>query len=159
MEGAALDEDTLFATIETSGARALLIGRRAMIVLGIPVMTADYDLWLHIDDVERLNAAMAAIDHHPNCPPDEARRRGRYVFENDEHIDVMIARAATTKTGTPLAFDDAWARRQTVAYGAVSIALPSIADLILTKEWGMRTKDVTDIQLLEALRSKPAVKP
>ena len=149
------DEEAFFAAIATSGARAMLIGRRALVALGIPVLTADYDLWLHFDDVEKLNLAMASLDHYPSHEPAEARARGRYVFENDEHVDVMIARSATTKRGAMLTFDEAWARHQTVAYGAsVQIAVPSIADLILTKEWAMRTKDVTDIQLLEALRTK-----
>jgi hypothetical protein len=97
---------------------------------------------------------MASIDHYPNREPAEARACGRYVFENDEHVG-MIARAATTKRGAVLTFDEAWARHQTLAYGAsVRIAVPTVADLILTKEWAMRTKDVIDIQLLEALRAK-----
>jgi hypothetical protein len=114
---------------------------------------------VHIDDVEKLNAAMASIDLFPNHEPAEARQRGRYVFENGEHIDVMVARAATTKSGALLTFDDAWARHQTVPHAATRIALPSLPDLILTKEWAMRTKDVTDIQLLEALRLKLGRKP
>ncbi len=154
------DEDSFFRVIEASGARVMLIGRRALVALGIPVLTADYDLWLHFDDVELLNRAMATIDHFPTHEPAEARARGRYVFENDEHVDVVIARSATTKRGALLTFDEAWARHQTVAYGtSVRIAVPSLADLILTKEWAMRTKDVTDIQLLEALRAKLGEKP
>jgi hypothetical protein len=153
------DEEAFFAAIETSGARAMLIGRRALVALGLPVLTADYDLWLHFDDVEKLNAAMAKLDHFPNHEPAEARARGRYVFENEEHVDVMIARAATTKRGIVLTFDDAWARHQTVAYGPVRIALPSVADLILTKEWALRTRDITDIQMLEALRAKRESEP
>lgn len=32
-------------------ARALLIGRGALVVLGLPPLTADNDFWLHIDDI------------------------------------------------------------------------------------------------------------
>ena len=39
-------EVNFFGAIDKSGARALLIGRRALIALGMPVLTADYDLWL-----------------------------------------------------------------------------------------------------------------
>lgn len=42
-------------------------------------MASDYDLWVHFDDVETLNAAMAALDLEPNHPAPEARARGRYV--------------------------------------------------------------------------------
>jgi hypothetical protein len=147
------DEEAFYAAIGSSGARVLLIGRQAMIVLGLPVLSADIDLWCHIDDIEKLNSALEAFDLYPNHTPEEARRRGRYVCENDEHVDVMVARAKATKDGETLAFDDAWSRRQNVKYSdKVSIALPEIEDLILTKRWAMRPKDVQDIQLMEALR-------
>jgi len=152
MEGTEFSEEAFFAAIAASGARALLIGRRAMLALGVPVLTADYDLWAAFDDVEALNAAMAPLGLHPNRAPDEARRTGRYALENDEHVDVLIARAATAVTGEKLSFDDAWSRRQTVQCGSADVALPSIDDLITTKRWSMREKDVVDIQLIEALR-------
>jgi hypothetical protein len=38
----------------------------------------------------------------------------------------------------------------------VDVALPSLDDLITTKRWSMREKDVVDIQLIEKLkRTKP----
>jgi hypothetical protein len=146
------DEVAFFGAIEESGARALLIGRRALIVLGMPVLTADYDFWLHIDDIERLNQALEPLELFPNRTPSEARARGRYVLENDEHVDVLIARARTTQDGVALAFEDAWARRQKHAAGNLTLWLPSVEDLILTKRWAMRVHDLEDIQFLEALR-------
>jgi hypothetical protein len=156
VEAGEFTEERFFGAIAASGARVLLIGRRAMVALGIPVLTADYDLWVAFDDVETLNVALAALDFVPNRAPDEARRTGRYVLENDEHVDVMVARAATTPAGERLAFDDAWVRRQSVAFEAVQVAIPCVDDLMTTKRWSMREKDVRDIQLIEALRrTKP----
>jgi hypothetical protein len=152
MEGTDFDEIELFRAVRSSPARSLLIGRRAMVALGLPVATYDYDFWLHFDDVEAFNAALAAHDHFANCSPAEARTRGRYVIENGEHIDVLIGRSRTTVAGEVLTFDDAWARKQTVPFGPTELMLPSIEDLIRTKSWAMRAKDVADIQLLEALR-------
>jgi hypothetical protein len=43
MEGTEFDEIEFFRRIGESGARALLIGRRALVALGLPVLTADYD--------------------------------------------------------------------------------------------------------------------
>jgi hypothetical protein len=149
---AEIDEEELFRAIAKSGARVLVIGRRAMIALGLPAMTADYDLWVHFDDVERLNEALKHVDHHPNRTPAEARARGRYVIENGEHIDVMLARAHTTSEGDIVTFDDVWAHRVSVPVAAdVSLNVPRVRDLIRTKKWGMRAKDIADIQLLEAL--------
>jgi hypothetical protein len=149
------DEETFFRAIAESGARTLLIGRRALVALGLPVLTADYDLWVHIDDAPALNAALEPLDLAPNRSPDEARKVGRYVLEGDERVDVLVARHASTKDGVQLTFEDAWARRRAIPFtSAVSVQLPCIDDLILTKRWSMRPKDLTDIEALEALRRR-----
>lgn len=153
MKGSEFDELTFFTAIEASGSRALLIGRRALVVLGLPVLTADYDFWLHIEDVERFNAAAAEFDLSPTHAPDEARRRGRYVLENDERVDVLIARDAPTVDGQTVIFDAVWSRRQTAVLSPGRlVTLPSIDDLILTKRFAARPKDLEDIRLLEILR-------
>lgn len=79
MEASEFTEERFFGAIADGAGRVLLIGRRAMVALGIPVLTADYDLWVHFDDVEKLNAAVAPLDLLPNRSPEEARRSGRYV--------------------------------------------------------------------------------
>jgi hypothetical protein len=153
VQASEFDEADFFRAISASGARVIVIGRRAMIAWGLPVATYDYDLWVHIDDIEILNLALAKLDHHPNRTAEEARSRGRYVLENGEHIDVMVARSHTTKDGERVPFDDVWRRKVDVPFEPdVTIPVPAIEDLIRTKRWAMRAKDVGDIQLLEALR-------
>jgi hypothetical protein len=153
MEPGDFDEGAFFKAVERCGARALLIGRRAMVVLGLPLLTADYDFWLHIDDIERLNTAVAPFGLLPSRVPEEARGRGRYVLENDEHVDVLVARGVPTSGGVEVRFDDTWSRRQVVDFGEdVRVQLPSLDDLILTKQFGGRPRDLEDIRLLEALR-------
>jgi hypothetical protein len=153
MKGVDFDEIAFFESVEASGARALLIGRRALVVLGLPVLTADYDFWLHIDDVERFNAAAVAFDLVPTHEPEQARR---YVLENDERIDVLIARSVPTLEGLAVAFADVWARRQSVPLSSrVTVALPSVDDLILTKRIAARPKDLEDIRLLTILKQTP----
>ena len=153
MQGSDFDEGEFFRGIAASGARALLIGRRALVALGIPVLTADYDFWLHIDDIAAFNGAVESQGLLPTRTPDEARGRGRYALENDERVDVLVARTVPTVDGIRVAFDDVWARRRTleVAPGA-AVAVPTLDDLILTKRFGGRPKDIEDIRLLEALR-------
>jgi hypothetical protein len=65
MDAEEFDEDALFAAVWKSGARALLIGRRALIALGIPVNTFDYDYWIHIDDIAKFNDALSAVGETP----------------------------------------------------------------------------------------------
>ena len=62
-------------------------------------MTGDYDFWIAIDDIAAFNAAVAVCGFHPSHAPDHARRRGRYRMENDEQVDVLVARAVTTIDG------------------------------------------------------------
>ena len=153
MRGSQFDEAAFFAAIRDSGARALVIGRRALVFLGLPVMTADYDFWLHIDDMELFNAAVEPFDLHPSPTPEEARREGRYVLSNGEHVDVLVARTVPTVDGVTVTMEDVWSRRQMIRYAeGIDVAIPSIDDLIATKRFTARPKDLEDIRLLEFLR-------
>jgi hypothetical protein len=153
VEGSPFEEADFFRAIAKSGARSLLIGRRALIALGIPVLTADYDFWLHIDDIATFNSAIEPMGLYPTHTPEQARARGRYIAENDERVDVLVARSVPTVDGIRVAFDELWPRRRSleVATG-VLVAVPALPDLILTKRFGGRPKDFEDIRLLEALQ-------
>ena len=155
MQADAFDQDAFFAAIAGSGARALLIGRQALVLLGAPVVTGDYDFWIHIDDIERFNSALEPLELYPNRSPEEARQRGRYVLENGERVDVLVARAQPTIDGQRVAFDDVWGRRsmRSISPG-MAVAMPAISDLILTKRFGARPRDAEDIRYLEMLLSK-----
>ena len=153
MQPDAIEELELFRAIANSNARALLIGRRALVVLGLPVLTADYDFWIHIDDIAAFNAALEALGLAASHSAEEARQRGRYVLENGEHVDVLVAREVGTVTGDKLAFEKVWERREiAIMSGEVHIALPCIDDLIATKRFVARPRDLEDIRLLEVLR-------
>lgn len=153
MKGPEHDEEDLLRAIASCGARVLMIGRRALVMLGAPVLTGDYDVWVHFDDIEKLNAALEALGLFATKSPAQARATRRYVFENDVRVDVMVARSASTPEGDRLDFESAWERRQAVDIGkGIILALPSVDDLITTKRWGSRPKDMIDIQWLEMTR-------
>jgi hypothetical protein len=155
VQATAFDELAMFRAIAGSGARALLIGRQALVALGMPVMTADYDFWIAADDAQRFNDALRALDLFPTRSPEEARRHGRYVLENDEHVDVLVAAACSTVDGTLVRFDDVWARRASIEIGdGVHAMIPCIDDLILTKRFGARPRDADDIRWLEELKRR-----
>ncbi len=156
MEGSAFDEQEFFQAIARSGVRALLIGRKALVALGLPVLSADYDFWIHADDIEAFNAAVLHLDLFPNRTPEQARNLGRYVLENDEKVDVLIARRVSTVDGEEVVFDNVWSRREAAKLaGGGTVALPCLSDLIATKRFAARPKDAEDIRLLEGLRQKP----
>ena len=155
VEGSHFEETLFFSAIAASAVRALLIGRRALIALGLPLLTRDYDFWIHGDDIAAFNAAISGLDLFPNHSPDEARARGRYVLENDEKVDVIVAQTVYTVDSVRVTFDDVWARRRIIEVTpGVPAAIPSLDDLILTKRFGARPKDAEDIRMLEVLRSQ-----
>ena len=152
MEASHFDERSFFSAVHASGVRALLIGRRALVLLGLPLLTADYDYWIAIDDIERFNALAAAFQLHPTRTAADARRHGRYVLENDEHVDVLVARSVPTLHGLPVDFEGLWTHRQTIDVGTVPVCIPSLDDLILTKQIASRPKDLEDVRLLRILK-------
>jgi hypothetical protein len=157
VQASPFDEIAFFRAIADSGARALLIGRQALVALGMPVMTADYDFWLAADDIAAFNDALRPFDMRPSRDAQQARANGRYVLDNDEHVDVLVARAVSTVDGTLVHFDDVWSRRTHVDISdGVRAAIPSIDDLILTKRFGARPRDADDIRWLEELRRNGA---
>jgi len=105
VEGTEFDEREFFQRIAASGARALLIGRRALVALGLPLLTADYDFWVHPEDTEAFNTSVKTLGLVASHTPEEARNRGRYVLENDEHVDVLAARTVSTPDGLVVAFE------------------------------------------------------
>jgi hypothetical protein len=148
-----IEEGELFRAVQRSHAHALLIGRQALIMLGLPVLTRDFDYWIRAEDVEAFNAALEPLGLHPNCTAEQARGRGRYVLENGERVDVMLVREARADDGTIVRFDALWADRRSVRSGSIEITMPSIDGLILTKRLGGRPKDAEDIRMLRVLAS------
>lgn len=146
-------EDELFGAAFGCGARVLLIGRRALIAYGLPVLTSDYDFWVAQEDLEVFNEAFSGLDMHPNKTAEQARKLGRYVIENGEHLDVMTASHVMTLDRVRVAFDDLWSRREHLEFSAdISLSLPCLDDMILTKRFSARPKDAEDLRLLEELR-------
>ncbi len=157
VHGHDFDQGAFFAAIASANARALLIGRRALIALGLPVMTVDYDFWLHADDIDRFNEAVEPFGLLPNRDARASRAVGRYVLENDERVDVVVAREVPTVDGQRVPFDGVWSRRVELDLGhPLSLCLPCLDDLILTKRFGARPKDAEDIRMLQALRAADA---
>ena len=155
MQASQFDENEFFRAVSSSGARALLIGRRALIALGLPVMTRDYDYWIPSEDAHTLNEALRPLDMFPTRSPEQARLNGRYVIEGDEHVDVLVARAVGTVDGDMVLFEDVWKRRVYLPVtDDLSIVIPSIEDLILTKKFAARPRDADDIRWLEKLRAR-----
>lgn len=94
----------------------------------MPVLTRDYDFWIHSDDAVRFNEALQPFGFEPSLSAEEARKRGRYVLQNDETVDVLVAKAVSTVDGTAILFDELWTRRQSLpleAWKRLFVSSPS----------------------------------
>jgi hypothetical protein len=77
------------------------------------------------------------------------------VLENDEHVDVLVERSVGTVDGSRVEFEQVWDRRQGLRLaGDVLVTLPGLDDLMATKRFASRPKDLEDLRLLESLREK-----
>jgi hypothetical protein len=66
---------------------------------------------------------------------------------------VLVARSVPTLDGRPVDFEELWASRQSIEVSdGVSISIPALDGLILTKQIASRPRDLEDIRLLEAIR-------
>jgi hypothetical protein len=149
-----LDEIAFFGAIVCAKLRVLLIGRRALVALGAPVMTQDYDLWVAPEDAPKLNEIAASFGLAPTRSAEEALRVGRYVLEGEDRVDVLLARSVSTVDGEVVHFEDVWKRRGTLwLEDHVFVNLPCLDDLIATKRFAARPKDIEDIRFLEALKA------
>jgi hypothetical protein len=158
VQASPFDEVEFFRAIANSGARVLMIGRRALVALGLPVMTTDYDFWTLADEAAALNDAVRTVEMYPNKTPEQARQVGKYVLEGDNNTaDVFVAKSIATQAGVSVFFEDLWVRRNYVKIATdVAIAIPSLDDLILTKQFGNRPRDADDIRLLQWLKTRTA---
>ena len=66
---------------------------RAMIALGVPVLTSDYELWVHIDDVELLNQR---ADSLVPCPLPDCRRSTSLRPSASRRVDALAATLSQT---------------------------------------------------------------
>jgi len=157
------DLERVFAALEASGARYLVVGGVAVVLHGHLRFTADLDLALSLDDanVGTALSALEGLGYRPRAPvplrafADPAQRadwehtKGLTVFSlwsaelPGTEIDLFVA--------DPLPFEPAWGRRLRAQLGAIAVNVASLADLIEMKRRAGRPQDLEDVRQLEAI--------
>ncbi|MCA9581461.1 MAG: nucleotidyltransferase family protein [Myxococcales bacterium] len=156
----------IFAALEESGARYLVVGGVGVVLHGHPRMTADLDL---VVQLEPTNARVAlqvleGLGYRPRAPvpavdfadPEKRRQwveeKGLVVFSlwNPSmpmtEIDLFVEE--------PFPFDEAYSRALVAALGAVEVRVASPEDLVDLKRRAGRPKDLEDIRALEQIYGK-----
>jgi len=131
--------------------RFLIIGRRAVVLHGAPVLTADYDLWIHPEDKKKTLLLLSdELDFELSQPP-ETRRPIVTAFCGMKKYDLFFHRSVRTIEFETVDFGECY-RNSVVREDAserIRFRIPSIDDLIrLKKIRKPNAKDQQDIEYL-----------
>ena len=135
----------------------LIIGRRAVVLYGAPVLTADYDFW--IDSKER--AKVRSYFVNKGCSISDSEDSMKPIIQayaGPMKIDLFFHKAIRNLEGDMIEFKVCYDNATTKEDPEqdVFFRIPSIDDLIKTKK--IRGKNVKDLQDIEYLLKAKAMK-
>ena len=132
--------------LDTRNIRCLIIGRRAVILYGGPVLTADYDLWIHSTDKKRtLECLSEDLGFELSRPPD-TRRPIVTCFSGMKKYDLFFHKRIKNNENETIEFDECYKNATVIEDDpeAVRFRIPCIDDLIRLKK--IRQPNVKDEQ-------------
>jgi hypothetical protein len=137
------------------GIRYLIIGRRAVILYGAPVLTGDNDIWIHIGDRKKALSLLADRFDFELSHPVDTKRPIVTGFSGMKKYDLFFQRSAKNIEDETVEFEACYRNSVLVEDPSESISfrVPSIDDLIrLKKIRKPNARDEQDIEYL--LRAK-----
>jgi hypothetical protein len=131
--------------------RYLIIGRRAVILYGGPVLTADTDLWIHPEDKERvLSLLVDKLGFELSETPD-TRKLIVSGFSGMRKFDLFFYRSVRNIEGETIEFQDCYKNSilKKDPKKDIRFRVPSVDDLIRLKR--IRKPNIKDEQDIEYL--------
>ena len=131
--------------------RYLIIGRRAVILYGGPVLTADNDLWVHPADKRKaLSLLLEEFDFELSHPPD-TKKPIVTGFSGMRKYDLFFQKSVRNREDETIEFEECYKNSVTKEdVGAnLSFRIPSVDDLIRLKK--IRKPNIKDEQDIEYL--------
>lgn len=131
----------------------LLIGRQAVIQYGAPLVSADFDFWVHPRDRQRtFDILVKEFEAEPSCDV-STKRPFIHFYLREDNVDVFFVKTISTSKGKKLQFDECYKNsvRKSESKTDFFVRIPSLADLIKLKETG-REKDKVDIDYLKKVK-------
>ncbi len=131
--------------------RYLIIGRRAVILYGGPVLTGDNDIWIHTSDRRKALSFLAEKFDFDLSHPVDTKRPIVTGFSGMKKYDLFFHRSARNIENERIEFDECYRNSVLVQDPSKSIhfRVPSIDDLIRLKK--IRKPNVRDAQDIEYL--------
>ena len=146
----------LIRKFERRNIRFLIIGRRALVLYGAPVLTADHDLWIHPDDKKKALSLLSEELGFELSHPPETRKPIVTGFSGFKKYDLFFQRSVRNLEHETIDFEDCYRNSVVKDDPAEDLRfrIPSINDLIrLKKIRKPNAKDQQDIEyLLKAKR-------
>lgn len=156
--------DAIFAALEASGARYVVVGGVATVLHGHARLTADIDLIVDLEPraARSVFEALVAIGLRPRVPvsaaafADAAARtdwvanKGMKVLSFWDSTNPM--REVDLFIEHPIPFEDLWARSVEMTVDRYRVRVASIDDLIALKRLAGRPEDLQDIEALVKIR-------
>lgn len=156
----------IFEELNEQGIDYLIIGGLAVNFHGIPRMTYDIDLMIHLgsDNILKLVGKLTAWGYKPRAPvnpedlADEAKRISwvqeksmkAFTFYSEEQpigeIDIVI--------DSPIPYQDLRERAVRIGIGKVDILVVSLRDLIDLKVQAGREQDLSDVENLKKISER-----
>ncbi len=161
--------EPIFAALNEAQVRYVVVGGLATVLHGHARLTVDLDVVVDLAsaEAERTIAALTAIGFAPRLPVGarefaNADTRARWQREKNMQVFPLIdpsdpLRQVDLFVESPIEFESLWARAETVPLGSTTArvaCIDDLIDLIEMKKLAGRTKDLADIEALEAIRSE-----
>lgn len=149
----------LLRELNRQGIRYLIIGRRAVVLYGGPVLTADHDIWLHPEDKKKVLTLLSEKFEFDLSHPPDTKRPIVTGFSGMKKYDLFFQRSVKNIEDKTIEFEECYGNsvlRKDVDE-KVSFRIPSIDDLVrLKKIRKPNAKDQQDIEYL--LKAKHLLK-
>jgi len=130
--------------------RHVIIGRRAVILYGGPVLTGDNDIWIHTADREKTLSLLNRLDFELSHPV-ETKRPIVTAFSGMKKYDLFFHKGIKNLEDEPIEFEECYRNSTLIEDPSKDIffRVPSIDDLIRLKK--IREPNVRDEQDIEYL--------
>jgi hypothetical protein len=137
--------------------RHLIVGRRAVILYGAPVLTADHDLWIHPEDKKKTLLLLDRDLSFELSHPPQTRRPIVTAYSGMKKYDLFFHRRIKNLEDAILDFETCYANSTLIEDEEMFFRVPSIHHLIqLKKIRAPNVKDEQDIAYL--LKAKQILK-
>jgi hypothetical protein len=130
----------------------LLVGRQALVLLGAPLMTANYEFYLSPEPEHLEELLSLARERGLEVTTKNPERLPFFSLLSDTlKLDFFRARAYSLKKGGAFTFEELFARKRIVPVEDFAVYIPTISDLIKLKQVRDSPKDREDIKYLQVL--------